>query len=71
MERRKIGHARRKAPVIRQGTWHIETGRHDAAVAALRRGLDPCMAHIDAALPRGPVPRSLAMLQREPQWPTP
>src|SRR3954447_20237659 len=49
MERRKFGPTRREVPVIGQGTWYIEAGRHDAAVAALRRGLDLGMTHIDTA----------------------
>jgi len=49
MERRKFGPTRRELPVIGQGTWYIEAGRHDAAVAALRRGLDLGMTHIDTA----------------------
>src|SRR6478736_8440554 len=48
MERRKFGPSR-EVPVIGQGTWYIESGRHDAAVAALRRRLDLGMTHIDTA----------------------
>ena len=36
-------------PVIGQGTWYIEEGPRPAAVAALRRGLDLGMTHIDTA----------------------
>ncbi len=36
-------------PVIGQGTWYIDEGRHDDAVAALRHGLDLGLTHIDTA----------------------
>ena len=49
MERRKFGPTRSKVPVIGQGTWYIETGQRAPAVAALRRGLDLGMTHIDTA----------------------
>jgi diketogulonate reductase-like aldo/keto reductase len=32
-----------------QGTWHLESDAPDAAIAALRRGLDLGMTHIDTA----------------------
>jgi diketogulonate reductase-like aldo/keto reductase len=35
--------------VIGQGTWYIDNARRPTAVAALRRGLDLGMAHIDTA----------------------
>ena len=35
--------------MIGQGTWHIDDGDRAAAVAALRRGLDLGMTHIDTA----------------------
>src|SRR3978361_1057331 len=34
---------------IGQGTWHIDRGDGAAAVAALRRGVDLGMTHIDTA----------------------
>jgi diketogulonate reductase-like aldo/keto reductase len=49
MERRKFGPTCGKVPVIGQGTWYIETGQRASAVAALRRGLDLGMTHIDTA----------------------
>ena len=49
MERRKFGLTRSKVPVIGQGTWYIETGQRAAALAALRRGLEMGMTHIDTA----------------------
>jgi diketogulonate reductase-like aldo/keto reductase len=36
-------------PVIGQGTWYIDRGDRGAAVAALRRGVDLGMTHIDTA----------------------
>jgi len=35
--------------MIGQGTWYIDRGDRDAAIAALRRGLDLGMSHIDTA----------------------
>jgi len=49
MERHHFGPARRAVPAIGQGTWYIETAQRTAAVAALRRGLDLGMTHIDTA----------------------
>src|SRR6185312_14222492 len=36
-------------PVIGQGTWYIDSGDRKAAVAALRRGIELGMTHIDTA----------------------
>ncbi len=49
MDRRRFGNAARDVAVIGQGTWDIEKDRRAAAVAALRRGLDLGMTHIDTA----------------------
>jgi diketogulonate reductase-like aldo/keto reductase len=49
MERRQFGPTRRQVSVIGQGTWMMERARRDDAVAALRRGLDLGMIHIDTA----------------------
>jgi diketogulonate reductase-like aldo/keto reductase len=38
-----------KASVIGQGTWYIDRGDRKRAVAALRRGIDLGMTHIDTA----------------------
>jgi diketogulonate reductase-like aldo/keto reductase len=38
-----------KVPVIGQGTWYIDRGDRPSAVAALRRGIDLGMTHIDTA----------------------
>jgi diketogulonate reductase-like aldo/keto reductase len=49
MELRPFGHMRRDVPVIGQGTWQVDRGARAAAIAALRRGLDLGMTHIDTA----------------------
>jgi diketogulonate reductase-like aldo/keto reductase len=49
MERRRFGPTRREVAVIGQGTWFIERAGRSAAVAALRRGIDLGMTHIDTA----------------------
>ncbi len=49
MERRPFGPTGRAVAVIGQGTWEIERGERSAAVAALRRGLDLGMTHLDTA----------------------
>ena len=47
VERRRFGLAENTVPVIGQGTWQI--GNRVSAIAALRRGLDLGMTHIDTA----------------------
>ena len=49
MEHRRFGPIKREVPVIGQGTWHLEQDDRATAVAALRRGLDRGMTHIDTA----------------------
>jgi diketogulonate reductase-like aldo/keto reductase len=49
MEQRQFGPTQREVAVIGQGTWNIEAGNRAAAIAALRRGLDLGMTHIDTA----------------------
>lgn len=49
MERRPFGPVPRTVPVIGQGTWYIDDAHRPGAVAALRRGLDLGMTHIDTA----------------------
>lgn len=46
---RSFGPLDRPFPVIGQGTWHLESDSASAAVAALQRGLDLGMTHIDTA----------------------
>src|SRR6478609_3655037 len=48
MEQRQFGSVG-QVPVVGQGTWNLELGERDAAIAALRRGLDLGMTHIDTA----------------------
>ncbi len=49
MKSRKFGNTKREVSVIGQGTWYIDQGNRKTAVAALRRGLDLGMTHIDTA----------------------
>ncbi len=49
MERRRFGATGRETPVIGQGTWEIEANDPAAVIAALRRGLDLGMTHVDTA----------------------
>jgi diketogulonate reductase-like aldo/keto reductase len=45
----QFGNAKREVSVIGQGSWYIDQGHRKTAVAALRRGLDLGMSHIDTA----------------------
>lgn len=49
MERRPFGPLPRDVPIIGQGTWYIDDAHRPTAVAALRRGLDLGMTHLDTA----------------------
>lgn len=49
MDRRRFGNAALDVAVIGQGTWNIEKDPRASAVAALRRGLDLGLTHIDTA----------------------
>src|SRR4051812_9916794 len=49
MEQRPFGPTNRQVGVIGQGTWNVERGDRATVVAALRRGLDLGMSHIDTA----------------------
>ncbi len=49
MERRQLDSMKREVSVIGQGTWYIVDRDRDSAIAALRRGLDLGMNHIDTA----------------------
>jgi diketogulonate reductase-like aldo/keto reductase len=46
---RIFGPTRRRVAAVGQGTWKIEDSGADSAVAALRRGLDLGLTHIDTA----------------------
>ena len=50
MQQRRFGPTGIDVPVIGQGTWYLEQARaRTAAIAALRRGLDLGLSHIDTA----------------------
>jgi diketogulonate reductase-like aldo/keto reductase len=50
MERRRFGSTKAEIAVIGQGTWYLEKAHGaSAAIAALHRGLDLGMTHIDTA----------------------
>jgi diketogulonate reductase-like aldo/keto reductase len=49
MELRQFGPTKRELAVIGQGTWYAEDDDRASAIAALRRGLDLGMTHIDTA----------------------
>jgi diketogulonate reductase-like aldo/keto reductase len=49
MRHQQFGSNGPQVPVIGQGTWYIEHGHRGSAVAALRRGIDLGMTHIDTA----------------------
>lgn len=49
MKTREFGPTGREISAIGQGTWYIDRGDRASAVAALKRGLDLGMTHIDTA----------------------
>jgi diketogulonate reductase-like aldo/keto reductase len=49
LRQKKFGSTGAQVSVIGQGTWYIDQGHRKTAVAALRRGLDLGMTHIDTA----------------------
>jgi aryl-alcohol dehydrogenase-like predicted oxidoreductase len=49
MERRRFDSTKREVAAIGQGTWYIDEANRATAIAALRRGLDLGMTHIDTA----------------------
>ena len=49
MTQRRFGPTGADVPVIGQGTWYLERAPTAAGVAALRRGLDLGLSHIDTA----------------------
>lgn len=49
MQKKPFGSTGQQVSVIGQGTWYIDHGDRASAVAALRKGLDLGMSHIDTA----------------------
>ena len=49
MKHNRFGPTGREVSVIGQGTWYIDQGNRKTAVAALQRGIDLGMTHIDTA----------------------
>src|SRR5580700_3448038 len=49
IERRQFGSTKREFSAIGQGTWCVDNADRVSAIAALRRGLDLGMTHIDTA----------------------
>jgi diketogulonate reductase-like aldo/keto reductase len=49
MKSRQFGSSKRDVSVIGQGTWYLDRGDRKSAVAALRRGIELGMTHIDTA----------------------
>ncbi len=49
MEQRPFGPGGASIPIVGQGTWYIAHGDRAAAIAALRRGLDLGLTHVDTA----------------------
>ncbi|MGA8902263.1 aldo/keto reductase [Bradyrhizobium sp.] len=49
MKQKKFGTTGHSVSVIGQGTWYIDHGDRNQAIAALRRGVDLGMTHIDTA----------------------
>jgi diketogulonate reductase-like aldo/keto reductase len=49
MRQHQFGPHGPQVPVIGQGTWYIDSGDRATAIAALRRGIDLGMTHIDTA----------------------
>jgi diketogulonate reductase-like aldo/keto reductase len=49
LKQKQFGSSKRSVSVIGQGTWYIDRGHRKDAVAALRRGIDLGMTHIDTA----------------------
>ena len=49
MRQKKFGNDGPDVSVIGQGTWYLDHGDRRAAIAALRRGIETGMTHIDTA----------------------
>jgi diketogulonate reductase-like aldo/keto reductase len=60
----RFGCTRRNVPVIGQGTWFIDRADRARAIAAVRRGVDLGMTHIDTAEMYGDAERVIAQAIR-------
>src|SRR6516165_10701764 len=49
MKTNQFGPTRQNVSVIGQGSWYIDRGDRSAAIAALRRGIELGMTHVDTA----------------------
>ncbi len=49
MRQKEFGSTGQRVSVVGQGTWYIDRGDRKSAIAALRRGIDLGMTHIDTA----------------------
>ena len=49
MQLRAFGRTTARVPVIGQGTWELEGASRQTAVAALQRGIELGLTHIDTA----------------------
>src|SRR5215475_7503609 len=49
MKQKQFGTDGSDVSVIGQGTWYLDRGDRKAAIAALRRGVEAGMTHIDTA----------------------
>jgi diketogulonate reductase-like aldo/keto reductase len=49
MELRPFGHTSARVPVLGQGTWRLEQDDRREAIAALRRGVELGLSHVDTA----------------------
>jgi len=49
VKQKKFGNDGPDVSVIGQGTWYLDRGDRKAAIAALRRGIETGMTHIDTA----------------------
>ena len=69
MRKQKFGTAGPEVSVIGQGTWYLDSGDRKVAIAALRRGIETGMTHIDTAEMYGDaelvIAEAIAGLSRE------
>jgi diketogulonate reductase-like aldo/keto reductase len=49
LKQHRFGSGGPQVPIVGQGTWYIDSGHRATAIAALRRGIDLGMTHIDTA----------------------